>query len=360
MTVYYLMYFLILVGTPFLMATGHNQHQKRKRAAIYITLVITLVLALRHPSMGVDLCYGTSEGYLGSFRAIAQRSWSQLISRGGWMNYEWGYIFLNKLLGYVSTDYQWLLMICAVISIVPIGILIYRYSKDYVFSAVVYLGLPCFMMPFSGLRQGIAIGICCLACRYICEKKLIKFAVTVLAATMFHYSSVVFLVAYPLYHVKLSRNMRLMMVPVLGAVYVFRTPLFTILSKVFKDNAVPDNNNALTLLLVFTLMFLFGTMFLRYSDQESAGFLNVFYFACICQCFGGVYAMAMRVGYYFMPAMAIALPNIIVGMDNEDSYWISKICILSIFVAYGLYALHGGSWAMTNPYNFFWSGGGTL
>lgn len=355
MTIYYVMYVLILLGAGTVAKSARNPEQRKKRMAAFITIVITLVLGLRHPSMGVDLQYGLPYGYLWSFESIAKYSMTDLLKLKGWMNYEWGYILYNKLLSYVSTEPSWLLFVSAIVSIVPVGTMIRRHSKDPIFSAVVYLGLPCFLMPFSGLRQGIAIGICCLSISYIQEKKLAKFALAVIAASLFHYSSIIFALAYPLYHIRLSQKVRLWTIPALAIVYVARYPLFAIASRLFKENAVASDTGAVTLMIVFTLIYSFCTVFLRDSDRESAGLTNVFYFACICQCFGSVNQLAMRVGYYFMPALAIALPNIIANMTNPSNKKISKSCVMTVFVAYGLYALYHGSWAMTNPYHFFWS-----
>ena len=58
-----------------------------------------------------------------------------------------------------------------------------------------------------------------------------------------------------------------------------------------------------------------------------------------------------------MPAIAIALPNIITNMKNSNNYKLSKMCVILAFLVYGLYALYssGSGWAMTYPYHFFWS-----
>ena len=40
---------------------------------------------------------------------------------------------------------------------------------------VVIEGAEGFLLPFSGLRQGIAIGVCCLAAQYIQRKKIPTF-----------------------------------------------------------------------------------------------------------------------------------------------------------------------------------------
>jgi len=354
MLIYFVMYFLILVGTPIVMRSGGTLEKRKNRGVAYITALITLVVALRHPSMGADLRYGLPYGYLGSFQSIANLPWLHVLAVS-WQNYERGYIIFNKLLGYISTEYSCLLIGCGIASIVPIGIMIRKCSKDYVFSAIVYLGLPCFLMPFSGLRQSIAIGICCLAYLFIHKRKPLIFTTIVLSATLFHYSAFVFLIAYPLYHLRLSRQLRLSTIPCLAMIYVARYPLFSIASKLFKENAVASSDNATTLLIVFVLIYTFCTVFLRNCDEKSGGALNIFSFACVCQCFAGLFSTAMRVGFYFMPPLAIAMPNIIANMKRRNNYVLSRNFIMIIFTVYGLYALYRGSWAMTYPYHFFWS-----
>lgn len=355
MTVYFLMYALILCTTGLVSRTGKTPEQRKKRAAFYVTALVVLVVALRHPSMGIDLGYGSSIGYLTSFQSISEYSWGELFALGEWQNYEWGYIVFNKLLGYISTNYQCLLIACAIASIVPVGIMIGKCSRDPVLAILVFLGLPCITVPFSALRQGIAVGLCCLSFPLIREKKPVKFILLIVFATLFHYSAFIFLVAYPLYHLKLSRSARLLSIPVLPVIYLARYPLFAVGSKLFKHNAVAAQGSAVTLLLVFTLVYAFCAVFLH--DDEDGGFLNLFYVACVIQCFAGVYSLAMRVGFYFMPALVIALPNIIANMKRPENRKISRLCVMAAFVAYGLYALYtyGSDWPMTYPYHFFWN-----
>ena len=358
MIVYFIMYGLILLATPVIARTGKTAEQQRRRAALWMIVLIVLVVGLRHPSMGVDLQYRRPYGYLWSFEAIAQFPLSDILKGIRFLNYEWGYVLFNKLLSFVSLDESWLLFAAAVCSYIPVGLLIARHSRDPVLSTVVYLGLPCFLLPFSGLRQGIAIGVCCLAAQYIQRKKILSFVLAVLAANLFHHTAFIFLAAYPLYRIRFFTKNRVLSLLVLAAVFIARRPLFEAASRLFQDDARVDDNGAVTLLIVFVLVYVFCIVFLKERDESSAGFLNVFYFACICQCFGGLYSTAIRVGYYFMPALAAALPNIIAGMDDPRSYSLSRKFVMAAFAAYGLYALYSGghSWAMTYPYHFFWSG----
>lgn len=354
MTVYYLIYALILCTAGIIGRTGITPMQRKKRSVVYITALVVLVVALRHPSMGIDLGYGRYYGYLVSFQQISRYTWKDLLALTGWQNYEWGYILFNRILGYISTDYQCLLIGCAIASIVPIGIMIWKNSEDPVFAMIVYLGLPCALVPFSALRQGIAIGICCMAYPLIQKKQRIKFILLVLFASLFHYSAFFFAIAYPLYHLKLSRPVRMASIPALAVIFAGRYPLFAIFSKIFKKSAVMEQTGAFALMLVFALVYAFCVVFVH--NENDKGFLNVFYMACAVQCFGGVFSIAMRVGYYFMPALVIVLPNIIQNMRNPNNKKISRTCVMAAFAIYGLYSLYssGIGWAMTYPYHFFW------
>lgn len=354
MIVYYILYLLILLNAEICKKANDTLEQRRRKNVAIPVLLLILVFGMRHPSMGVDLQYGKPFGYLWSFEMISKYSWRELLLLDGWLNYEWGYIFYNKILSYISTSDQWLLFISASISFLPIAALFAKKSKNIVFSYIVYMGLPCFQMPFSGIRQGIAIGICAIATTYICDKDLIKFFITIIVAMLFHSSAAIYLLAYPLYNLRLPKGTRQLMLPSLFVVYMARYPLFTIASKFFKENATPDDNNAFMLLLVFVTVFLFCQLFCNNEDESTIGFLNIFYFACICQCFSGVYATAMRVGFYFMPSIAVALPNVLAMIPNQRDRILLQFVIFAIFAVYGPYALAYSSWSMANPYHFFW------
>ena len=354
MTIYYILYILIFISTEFCKRTSGTLEQRQRRTAIVPALLLALVLGLRHPSMGIDLAYGKWGGYLWSFEMISKYSWHELLQLDGWRNYEWGYIFYNKILSYISTSDQWLLFVSASISLLPLAVLFAKKSRDIAFSYIIYMGLPCFLLPFSGLRQAIAIGICVLATPSICDKNWKRFLIIVLIATLFHSSAVIYLLAYPLYYLRLPKDYQLLMVPLLLVIYMARYPIFSVASKLFKKNAVPDDNGAFALFLVFIMIFIFCQVYCRSDDESSIGFMNIFYFACICQCFGGVYATAMRVGFYFMPSIAVALPNILTTIQNQRDRRLLQYIIFAIFVIYGLYALSVPSWQMSYPYHFFW------
>lgn len=350
MTEYILAY--LFIGFISVLFCKIRLKDRKKTICTWQFLVLFVLLGFRHPSMGVDLGYGSFYGYLGRFTDIAAFSWKQAFTEEV-ANYERGYIVFNKLISVVSDNEQWLLLCCAFVSILPIMYVIYRKSVSPTFSVYIYMGLPIFLLLFSGLRQNIAIGICFASILFIQDREPVKFALCVLFASWFHSTALVFLMAYPVYHVKLGPSLRKLTVPMLGVVYIFRYPIFYIVGRLFKENPTADNNGAITLFLVFTLIYIFDMLYLDRSDEEN-GLLNIFYIACCAQAIGGVYSTVIRVGYYFMTSLILLLPLIIQRVEKRQDALFLKIVIGICFVLFGIYSIRNGSWAESFPYYWMW------
>ncbi len=354
MTIYYLIYSIFGL-TPIITSSLKVREQTAKKSFCFIAFAcLVLMLALRHQSMGVDLRYYTYYGYLGRFDAIANAPWNTVFGVKV-ANYEKGYIFFNKLVSTIYNDRQFFLAACAFFTILPIVYVIYKKSVSPLQSIVIYMGLPVFLLGFSGLRQSLAIGICFFALLYIEDKKFIKFVALVLLAVTFHKSAIIFLIAYPLYRLKMDKARRWLTVILIPIIFIFKRPLFAIFSKIFKENAVADETGAGTLFVIFTLIYIFCIIYSDGSDEQN-GFLNLFFIACACQAFGGIYNTAIRVGYYFMLSLVILLPKVLKGMQKDIDKPLFSATVFFAFTTFGLYSIYisGDSWALAYPYYFYW------
>ncbi len=361
MLFYYINYLILIIVSLWSFHNKTIDDNKFRRLFFLIThLILSLMLALRHPIMGVDLGYGTDYGYLGMFKIIRNMTWSKVFTTPV-LNYEKGYVVFNKIIGTFFSDSQVLLAIIGFICITSISYLIYKNSRYPLLSFIIYLGLPVFLLNFSGLRQAIAISITILAFTLIQKKKLIQFIFIVILASLFHFTAIIFLVAYPVYHIKSNDKIEFLSIITLPIIFLLRYPLFSVLSKLFKPNAVPDNNSSFTLFIAFILIYIFTIIFGDKTNFNEIGYRNLFYIACFTQALGGVNSIVMRVGYYFMIYLVLLLPEIIADAaksekheGNNDKiimYGIIFIC----FASFGLFSLSRSSWAMTNPYRFFWN-----
>lgn len=352
---YYFLYFLIFF-LSWLFEHKMMTEEKRRRWFICLCFIaIYLILALRHESMGIDLGYWyRNSGYLYSFDQLNSCSWYEILTMKSYLNYEKGYIIFNKLVGSIFCNHQFFLTVCAAINILPFMDLVMRKSKIPLLSVLIFLGLPIFTACFSAIRQCLAFSITTYSLRYIEDKKKFKFFLAVFLASTFHSSAWVFLAAYPIYHYRagnLSRNMSIVILPF---VYLFRGPLFSVLSKLFKDNAEITNTGAWELLAAFILIYIYLLVFSKDADEEQNGLINLFYVSCICQIFSGVFNIAARVGWYFMAYAIIAIPNTVMLQKRKSESQIMAVLVMLAFAAFGLYCLSQRSWTLTNPYIFFW------
>ena len=331
-----------------------NKEQINRISTVLIFIMLVLIIGFRHPSMGVDLKYGETGGYLGSFSTIASMSWSNIFFIQSFLNYEYGFILYCKLVGAIWNNQQFFIFVSAFLSLLPVFIVIYKKSTNSIMSSLIYLGVPAFLMVYSGIRQALAIGLCCLAIDLIQRKKLIRFILLVLATCFIHYSAVIFFIAYPLYYIKISKQTRWLTLLIIPVVYVFRYQLFDLFSKLLKENATARETGAYTLLLVFCAIYVFCIVFCKDGDAEQNGYMNLFFLACIFQTFGPIHNLAMREGYYFMIILVVLLPSVIANMKINTNNVIAGLSVSTAFAVYALYAIYSSTWAMAYPYHFFW------
>ena len=353
MAIYYLLflsfaYFYIL----FSKVTIYG-NERIIRSCIYGGTILCL-LAFRHPSMGIDLGYGEFGGYLGSFQYISSLSFSEVFALPSFLNYEKGYIYFNWFLGLFGCDYQILLIACAIVSITPIIILFHKESESIELSYIIYLSLQSFLICFSGLRQGISVGICMIAFLFIREHRYKIFIFLVLLAMSFHSSAFLFFIAYPFYYIKISKKGRWISVVAFILTFALKNPLFNILSKVFKSNAQIQETGAFTFFCVFSLIYVFCFLFAE-ENEKNNGMLNLMLIACFLTSFSGVYSIAIRTSYYFINMMPLILPATLKNINNK---YFSLSIKLVVVLAFGLFALnsyYSSSWAKSYPYIFFWN-----
>ena len=302
--------------------------------------------------MGIDLHYGEQIGYLFSYHDISNLSWAKIFSEP-YLNYEKGYVIFNKLLHYVFPHEQFLLIACALLALIPVFVFFYKNSASMRMSLIIYMSLPIFVFVFSGLRQAIAIAICCIAIKYAYERKFIKFIIIVSIALLFHTTSILMLVAYPLMNVKFKMIHRWLSLIILAVIFVFKNQIFKIGVAIFGKNAEPDNNGAymffLILVAIYILCFIFSD-----KSRKTEGFLNLLFIACAIQAMSGVYSIVVRGAYYFMPVIAVLIPNIVMRIKPSFERKCVKIGVTVAFVSYGFLTIATTYWAMANPHHFFW------
>ena len=362
MLVYYILYAVTLVSMAAVaVPQSMSTRQKLERNAYWLVCILLCgLLALRHPTMGADLAYGQSYGYLGQFAVIAKYKWSALYAFSKASHYEYGFILFNKLLSVFTESNQVYIAVTAIMSLVPILILLYRNSDHPFDSLLIYLGLPVFLICYSSVRQAIAVSVCTLSFEFLKKKKFWPFLLVVLFAAMFHRTAIVFAVVYPLYHLHIDKRVQTFSILLIPLVFLLREPIFHLVSGYFRQNAVIEQTSSYTLFVVFSLIYIFTVLFGNENDPEECGYRNLFLLVCLCQAFASIYSIAMRLGYYFMPYLPLLLDRVLQNFPHDHQRQMARWAVVGSFALFGLYSIYvsRGDWAHASPYIFFWQSAG--
>lgn len=331
-----------------------NSRETAARMAGWVMFGIWLILALRSPVMGYDLGYrgNTETGYLQSFHVLTAMTPRQLFTFEKYLNYEFGYKILNALVGWVWENEQFFLAVCAALSIIPVSFVIRERSDAPLYSCLIYFALQVYELLFSALRQGIAIGICFYGLTLIQDRKLLKFTAVVLFASVFHSSALFFLAAYPLYHLKMGQSLRIVCIAVIPAVYLLRKEILKIYA-LLRPNTVIDNNGALGMLLLLTLIYVVGCFFCNTDDDRVNGYMNLHLVCCLIQTIANIHGSAMRAGYPYMISIVLLIPSLIAKMEwrlRVVAKWVAVI----FFTFFALRTIIQSSWSCMYPYIPFW------
>ena len=335
-------YFLLTVFYGLIL----KEYRGKTNSLIYF-LFLFLIFALRHPSMGIDLNFGSDSGYLGAYEFFAKCPWDKLFLRAVY-RYEYGYIVFNKLLSYISANPQMLLVGTSFICFVLIFHTIDKESDDPLFSTLIYLGLSSFLMVFSALRQAIAISFIFAAVPLIKKKRFLLFLFFVGLATSFHKTALIFLFAYPLFHLRFSFQLRIILSFVLLIVlYGFSSRIYPLFNRfvVYKM----DYNGSNTLFLIYVLVYFFCCVM---GGEKVSGYLNLFFVACCILCFEHLSNVISRLAMYYEMILVLLLPAVFSCCSQK--YHLLKYFVALCFVFSALYFIKNTYWSMSYPYYFLW------
>lgn len=344
MTPYIVMLFVPVI--PFLIHIKWHGKVDSKRDSINCFFIIyLLLLAMRAETIGRDLT-----GYSQMFLSLSKEPLEHLFDS----DIEIGYIFLNKFISLFTSDFQWIIIVTAIITIVPIWFVYSKESDDAYTSIALFVILPTFAMTFSGLRQAIAISIGLIAYEFVKNKKLLLFILAVTLAFLFHKSAFILLLMYPLYWAKITKKWLIAVVPAMVIIFVFNKPIFTFLQGFISDFQITEKSetNAYTMIILFVLLAVFAFIIPGDAkcDFDLMGLRNFLLFAIVIQMFAPLHTLAMRFNYYYI----IFIPLLISRVIKNRSKRLSQVAILAKYVMIVFFVCYFfGNTSSRNPLDIF-------
>lgn len=135
-----------------------------------------------------------------------------------------------------------LIFLSSLITICVYVMTIYRYSPIFMSSMMLYLMMGEWQGSFNGIRQYLASAVLFAGHRFIIEKKIWKYSVTVLLASLFHTTALVMLIQYFILPRKL--NLKLILFMALSAIILLFSYNYIIGGIEFYKDSTLDMNDS--------------------------------------------------------------------------------------------------------------------
>lgn len=299
--------------------------------------------------------------YLSLFNTIQHNNTASFLSR-----YEIGFICFVKLLGKFSANPQILLISS---SVIIWGSIIYFVKRNSCNPGLSYFILMAFgFMAFfmSGIRESIAIAICLLTFEYIKDKHLLKFIFAVFIASLFHTSAIIFLAAYPIFHIHFTKRNRLLLIVMGFGALLCLTTIMNQVIKIFPKYATyissEYNNGIIRVASVINLFIIFcvfyiGIHYRKYinDDINHDGYLNLTFIGAIILLISLKFNLLDRLANYFTIFISIVIPNTICNkrLKNHRNF---ECITMTLFLLYFIFVqIMRPQWNCIYPYSFYWT-----
>ena len=127
----------------------------------------------------------------------------ELIEPNGTIDYKFGggtlYNLLFEIVKETVNDFHYLIMLTAIISLVPVLVVLYKYSHPFDLSVYLFMATGYFGLSMNGIRQYTATGVLMLGTKFLLSTKktaFIKYAVIVFLAWMIHKSALIMIFVF--------------------------------------------------------------------------------------------------------------------------------------------------------------------
>ncbi|SFG53578.1 EpsG family protein [Prevotella sp. KH2C16] len=353
------LYLIIFLIPLVLLVSGKQKTNKNaQQLAVYLTFLALLV--------GISDMLGGYDRYIYGevFDSIADVT----TVHGNYLdNYafnfygtEVGYSLLNVLISYITANRYIFILIITVIVYTLLFFSIRKYTANYPFALILFLGLW-FFFSFTYLRQVLGATIAWLGIQYITDRKLWRFLLVWIIAFLMHNSAIVFL---PMYFVPIRKFNKTTVLWVMAGLLVLGiSPLPNMLFEAYGESAIAERANeydsagAFRIEYFLEAAFFLYFIFIKYNDipneKKHIVLLNMALVFCAILLFFIRSENGGRLSWYYMMGIISTLTYL-----ATDKKRISGYALLLIGVSFLLYMRIVLLWGvLLTPYKTFLTDG---
>jgi len=349
---------------------NNNVGQKDQNVRFYYCLLVGVALISLCGLRAVCVGYRDNVSYANGFYEGVNLTFHDVVDNflhpkkyGYTRGRDFTFYIMSSFCGKIFPHHQYFFYLCAIMSLSGYIWLIYRYSTNPALSFLLLVSLGTFSFSMTGIRQAIALGICCFSYKFLTERKLFPFMLVVLGASLFHKTAVIFFPAYWLYSIKISKRSILYFLLAFGFILAFR-PLVNKFFMIFSsfdsriDSYMENDTTKLTSwgFIISCVVFAFCCFEIRRLKQENdVRFLGLFPIVAV-SVLGLLYdvvgfSIFYRLVMYYSLYRIILVPRAVSCIEDKHIRLGATIGIGAVCV---FYFFQGITNSVFYPYLFFW------
>lgn len=350
MNIYVINIFITFVWALLLLVFKPTE-RKKKTFIGFATLQWILISGLRHVSVGDD-----TFSYKLLFNKAINLSWKSVIPKMFVKVYveeegkDPGYIVFEKVIQLFTKNYQWFLVIVAVLFFVCLAFWIFKNSKLPCFSFILFSVLLYKFFAITGIRQTIATAIVVLiGTEFIKKRKFFPFLFVCLIAFTIHKSSIVFLPFYFISQKKITLKYSCAVLACFPILYIFRNQYVELLRYVsgYEYDAL-ENSGAYGFTILYLAVTVASLFLIKYVKQNTP-YYKIYYNALFM---GLIFLPAvfvnpalMRVVQYFSIFLMLLIPEMICAIEKKYRPIVYTVVVGVLMLITNVY---------NQEYLFFW------
>ena len=317
-----ILYLLVFTIVALFLVLDKNKYRIKFSMLVIIALSILIFISTFRYSVGTD--------YFNYKRAMdSQQNINLLnyIQENGII--EIGNYFTNKL-GNLFNEYNVVLAIRAMLTVITIYIAIWSHKEKLSISIAMFLFM-CIYFPMSLnlSTQFIAICIVAISYKYIFEKNIMKFILTIFIASLFHTTA---LLVFPIYFLwnknkDISISKVRIILSILLCIFIVKNirvileniseiDIFSSYSVYSTVNVNGNNRDIYLKILLFLIVFIFKDALIKH-DNRNRLYILLILFNLIIGLSGSSSPWIKRMGLYFEITQIFILPGFIKILKNN-------------------------------------------
>lgn len=325
---YYLLLLILIIFTYIFIEKVLNIKNRENVFLIVAFIEMLLFLGLRDITIGTDL-----KNYIPYFNIIKQAKWNNLFI----LKLEKGYILLNKIISIFGNE-NFFLFVVAIITLSGVYFSIKRFSKNYFFSVFIFITFQFYIFQFSGLRQAIAFSIVLMSLKYIQERKLFKFIITIIIASTFHKTAIIFIPAYWITKNKITIKSIAIFLVTFILLYIVKGQILMLITKyIYSTYDVSKTAGGYIMLVLLFGIFIFFTLIRNKNaefDKNNDIWFNMLMIAILIQSLASVQGNIARLTMYYSYSLLFLIPNVVHNIEKSNQRVLIKTIIYILLLCF--------------------------